>query len=424
MSSTCNPHKLKLQNGVRLLTDQMPGVRSTAIGIWIFAGSRNERPEERGITHFIEHMFFKGTKKHDAITIGQIFNLLGGQFNAFTTQESLCIYARVIDEHLDEALGLLAEMILESTFPEDEIDRERNVILEEIKMCDDTPDDHVVELFQQNLWPEHPIGRPVLGTPKTVRSFRRKNLNDYFKRELCADRMNITIAGNFNRRAVSRKVESLFDSISSRPSASDANGKVAFGFRQRGARFPIEQIHFCVGTQAPPRAHKDRYALGLASTILGGGMGSRLFEEIREKRGLAYCISTINSAFIDTGYIGITGATAIRALPKVLDLVVKEVRRLYTDSVSQDELDRARQQIASQTLFGQESTMSRMMHMADSEYYWKRFLPVEEILNKLALIKPNDICEVAEKYLKNMPICGSAVGPLPRPLPQYIPERF
>jgi predicted Zn-dependent peptidase len=397
-------------------------VRSVALGLWAFAGSRCEQPEELGITHFVEHMFFKGTKNRDAVSIGQAFNLLGGQFNAFTTQESLCLYARVVDQHLVEALNLLAEMFLESVFPEEEIDRERNVVLEEIKMTDDTPDDHVIDLFQRNLWPDQSLGQPVLGLPKTVRSFRRPHLLKHLKRHLRADRMVIALAGNFDQRRVVRRIASLFSSLPARSSETPARNGLSPRFRRRGVRKHIEQIHFCIGTQAPARAHKDRYALGLASTILGGGMGSRLFEEIREKRGLAYCISTVNGAFFDTGYIGVTGAASPCYFGQVLDLSLREVRRLYTEPVSSGELDRAREQIISQTLFNQESTMSRMLNLAESDYYWQRFLSVDEILDSLAAVTPRDIFSVAEQYLKEKPLCASAVGPLEGALKDHIPD--
>ena len=420
IQETC--HKSILPNGVRILTEEISSVRSVAVGIWILAGSRNENPDEHGITHFIEHMLFKGTKHQDAIKIGHAFNILGGQFNAFTSHESMCLHARVVDHHLPKTLNLLAEVLLESVFPEEEIERERNVVLEEIKMCDDTPDETIIEIFQKNLWPDQAIGRPILGSPRTVRSMKRKDLLHYLKREIRPDRIVVSIAGNFKRDEVLEQLGRLFEKMPATPEVADIVEMKPPQFHQRIVRKNIEQVHFCLGTIAPPRSSEDRYAFTLLLTLLGGGMGSRLFQEVRERRGLAYSISTINSAFRDTAYAGIAGASSSQTIEEVLEVCLNETQKLYDELVPEDELNRTLEQITSPLLFGLESTMSRMVRLADCEYYYGRFIPTQEVLKKLLKVKPTHIREMARKYLKDQPLCAAALGPLPRPLKNLIPR--
>jgi len=403
--------KIVLPNGVRIILERIPYVRSASVGIYLEVGSRNELPEEHGLSHFVEHMFFKGTHRHDAVSLAACMDALGGNFNAFTTQENICISAKVMDEHLSPAIELLAEIYLESVFAPHEIDRERNVILEEIKMYNDTPDELVVDVYLDHLYAGHALGRPILGTPERVEQFSREHMIRYLQREFAPDRIVVAIAGNFDLRRIEPQLRRIFEPIS--PNGWERNPIVPPepAFQSFNLDRETEQVHFCMGTAGPPRNSEDRYAFAILSTILGGSTSSRIFREVREKHGLAYSIGTFDCSFRDTGCIAVTGGTSPRNLPKVVKICLEEIRKLYNEGVSKEEVESARQQIKSSLILGMENSATRMGRLAECEIFFGEYIPVDEVLAALNSVTPEHVRIAAERYLKEQPISFASIGP-------------
>ena len=402
-----------LDNGVRVVTEPIPQVRSCGIGVWIEGGSRLEPPQNNGVSHFIEHMLFMGTGILSARRIGDRIDWLGGRVNAFTTQETICLHARTIDAKAHLALDLIGQLLTESIFPADEFLRERQVILEECKMYEDTPDDLTIDRFIHNLWPDHPLGRPVIGTRSIVRKFSCEGILDYWRRHFRPRRLVVALAGSYDARACSRVIRRCFGAI---PSAGRAGGLKRQGApsatpRRSYLKRPVEQIHFCLGTECPHRRSPDRYAIGLMNTILGGGMSSRLFQEIREKRGLAYSIGSFLHMFHDRGYIAVSGGTSPSALDEVVRITLDEMVRICEETVSPEELDMARQQVLDDILMGLENTESRMMRLGESLLTHGRVLPIDEAIDCIQNVSIADVRRVARKYLRSGALAVSMVGP-------------
>lgn len=402
--------KKTLPNGVRLLMEPMNTVRSATIGLWLDSGSRCERPEENGITHVIEHMFFKGTSRLDAFQINDAMNHLGGHFNAFTSQEALCLHARLIDEQVSEGLDLLAEVLLDSTFPVEELERERNVILEEQKMIEDTPDDLVVDLYHEALWGNDSVGQPIIGRPETVASFQRDDLMQFKRREFIPERLIVSIAGAFDRKAIESQARRLFSALEAGHSSAAVHAPSFAGKDLRRIK-DVEQTQFCFGTLAPSRLDENRYAYAILNNILGGGMSSRFFREVREKRGLAYSIGSFVMSFRDTGAFAVSGGAMPQNLKKVIDLCRREIKSVYRDGVSEDELAMAKQQLRASILFSLESTGSRMSQLAEQEMYLGRYVPVDEILREVDGITTSRVQETAIKFFEKQPVAMAYVGP-------------
>jgi len=402
-----------LSNGIRLITESIDSVRSCGLGLWVEVGSRHEAPGEYGLSHFIEHMLFKGTRGHDVRQIADLINFLGGNFNAFTTQEYLCLHAKTVDRKAHEALDLLAEMLLESTFPADEIRRERQVVLEEFKMYEDSPDDLSVDTFIQNLWPNHPMGRPVIGVRGQVRQISRDRIHHFWSREFRPGRLLIALAGSFDARAcqdvIRRRFGGLVEPTGSARRYEPATPSAAP--RQTYFKRPIEQAHFCLGTHAPRRTAPDRFAFGLMNMILGGGMSSRLFQEIREKRGLAYSIGSFAHLFSDRGFFAVSGGTSVAAFGEVLAITMKEIARIGAEEVSEHELSLAREQMIDAMLMGLENTESRMTRLAESMMAFGRVVPIDELIKKLRQVTIAEVRAVAVRYLRPGAFAASSVGP-------------
>ncbi|AXA36472.1 peptidase, M16 family [Candidatus Sumerlaea chitinivorans] len=403
--------KIVLPNGVRIVLERIPYVRSASVGIWLEVGSRNEHEHEHGLSHFIEHMLFKGTRRKDALALSNEMNALGGNFNAFTTQENIVISAKVMDEHLSAAIDLLAEIYFESTFLPAEIDRERNVVLEEIKMYNDTPDELVLDVYLDHLYAEHSLGRPILGTPERVENFTQADILRYIAREFAPDRIVVAIAGNFDQRRIEPQLRRIFERL--HPNGWERNPLVppAPTYRSHNVDRMTEQVHFCMGTDGPPRNSEDRYAFAILSTILGGGTSSRIFQEVREKRGLAYSIGTFDCSFRDAGCIAVTGGTSPRNIHKVIHICLEQVKKLYTEGVTTEEVESARQQIKSSIILGMENSSTRMARLAECEIFFGEYLPVDDVIARLNAITPEDVQATAEKYLKDRPISFASIGP-------------
>lgn len=411
-----------LDNGVRIAFEKMDSVRSCAIGVWLKLGSQNELHGEYGLAHFIEHMLFKGTSRYDAQALADELDRVGGQVNASTNQETLGLTAHCIDGKAPRALGLLIHMLLDSVFPDEEIRRERNVVLEEYKMYEDTPDDLIVDHFFRNLWPGSPLGRPVLGTPGSIRRFSHSRILKFLDREFVPSRVLITVAGSFDERECMRVIRERMTGLKRRrarraappQTAPTGNGKgrpKPSGARRTVERRPIEQVHFCLGTEGPSRTSRDRYAFALMNLILGGGMNSRLFREVREKRGLVYSIQSFTQLYQTAGSLAVTGSTSPKSIGEVIEITLREIAVICDEGVEGNELRLAREQILDSLLMGLESTTTRMLRLADALLTHGRPIPYRQTVAEIKQVSPEALGRVARKYLRRKPLAGAFIGP-------------
>jgi predicted Zn-dependent peptidase len=399
-----------LDNGLRLITETMPHVRSVTIGVWLMRGSRHESDARSGIAHFVEHMLFKGTDTRSAEDIAQAIDSIGGQLDAFTAKEYASYYIKVLDEHLPLAVDLLSDIVLRPAFAPDELEREKKVILEEIKMVEDTPDDLVHELFTQHFWEGHSLGRPILGTKDTVEALTSRTLSEYFHGAYVAPNMIISAAGNLDHAKVRDLVEGAFGSL----------GRSADAFDDRPPRVvpqvitrtkELEQSHVCLGTHSYPQSHDDRYVSYILNTVLGGSMSSRLFQNVREKRGLAYAVFSGLSAYRDAGNITIYAGCSNEAVGEVIDLCVEELRTMKREPVPDAELRRAKDHLKGSLMLSLENTASRMSHLARQEIYFDRHFGLDETLAGVERVTSDDVRRVASDLFSNGSLAATVLGP-------------
>jgi predicted Zn-dependent peptidase len=399
-----------LGNGLRLITETMPHVRSVTIGVWLTRGSRHETDERAGIAHFVEHMLFKGTATRTAEDIAQAIDSIGGQLDAFTAKEYASYYIKVLDEHLPLAVDLLADIVRRPAFAADEIEREKKVILEEIKMVEDTPDDLVHELFTQHFWEGHPLARPILGSRDTVEALNRETILNYFSGAYVAPNMIISAAGNFEHRRVLELVDAAFGDLGrGRESVGQDAPRVSPQVVTRTKE--LEQSHVCLGTNSYPQNHADRYVSYILNTVLGGSMSSRLFQNIREKRGLAYSVFSGLSAYRDAGNITIYAGCANEAVGEVVDLCVEELKGMKRTPVPDSELRRAKDHLKGSLMLSLENTASRMSHLARQEIYFERHFGLDETLSGVEGVTTLDIQRVASELFSNGSLAATVVGP-------------
>ena len=410
----------QLPNGLRVLTERIPHVRSCGVGVWIELGSRHETEEQLGLSHFLEHMLFKGTPELNAQDIGNAMNYLGGNMNAYTTQEVICLHAKTVERKGHEALELIGKMITQSNFPDDELKRERQVVLEEYNMYEDSPEDLSVDLFLKNLWPDHPLGRPVIGSLGSIKRFSRTRLVDFWGTHFDPSRIVISIAGSFDAKACEEVIKRLFGSLQAGTGARrkrTKGAKAAPTAERTYLKRPVEQVHFCLGVEGPSLKAKDRFPFALFNMVLGGGTSSRLFQEVREKRGLAYSIGSFAQLFSDSGCFAVTGGTSVASLAEVHRIVMQEVERMRAEPPREQEVDLARDQIIDAMMLGLENTEVRMIRMAESLLAFGRIIPMDETIAKLRAIEPRQVHAAARKYLKS-DFSGSWVGPKTGRLPR------
>jgi predicted Zn-dependent peptidase len=391
-----------LPNGLLVLTESMPHLRSIAMGCWIDCGSRDESPETNGISHFIEHMVFKGTTTRSASQFAREVDAIGGNLDAFTGKETICFNIKVLDENLPAALDLLTDLVLHPTFAPDDIAKEQGVILEEIKMDEDDPNYLVHELFTQNFWPNEALGRPILGTAKTVSSFTQDIVLAEYARRFTPANMVFTAAGNLQHDDFVAQVAAAFTSLSATSSERLAkhNAPQAHPHITLKNKKSLEQVQFCLAVPALPVAHPDRYAAYLLNSILGGGMSSRLFQSIREDRGLAYSIYSELNPFRDTGSLAVYAGCSAANTRQVLALTLSEFTRFKQEPVTAEELDRARNQIKGNMVLGLESSNSRMSSLARQQMYWGRFFSLDEITAEIDRVTAADIQRLAHQLLQ------------------------
>jgi predicted Zn-dependent peptidase len=387
----------------------MPHVRSVSIGVWLARGSRHEPQAQSGIAHFVEHMLFKGTGSRSAEDIAQAIDSIGGQMDAFTAKEYASYYIKVLDEHLPFALDVLADIVMNPAFSPEDIEREKKVVLEEIKMVEDTPDDLVHELFTENFWADHPLGRPILGTKETVESLTQDALRVYFDGAYTAPNLIVAAVGNVEHERVRDLVARAFEKLSNRTQPlTEAPPRVFPCTVIRNKE--LEQSHVCLGTAGYRQDHEDRYASYVMNTILGGSMSSRLFQNVREKRGLAYAVFSGLSAYRDTGSMTIYAGCANDAVGELIDVVIAELRRLKDEPLPAAELQRAKDHLKGSLMLNLESTSSRMSHLARQEIYFDRQFGLDETLEGVERVRSEDTQRIARDLFSNDALAATVLG--------------
>jgi predicted Zn-dependent peptidase len=387
----------------------MTQVRSISIGVWLTRGSRHEAAEQGGIAHFVEHMLFKGTATRTAEDIAQAIDSIGGQLDAFTAKEYASYYIKVLDEHLPLAIDLLADIVRNPAFSTEDIEREKKVVVEEIKMVEDTPDDLVHELFTQGFWEDHPLGRPILGTRDTVESLDADVLREYFTRTYTAPNVIVSAVGNLEHARVRDLVNEKFGSLATSGRVSpEAPPRVAPKVLIRNKE--LEQSHLCLGVSSYPQNHDARYSSYVLNTLLGGSMSSRLFQNVREKRGLAYAVFSGLSAYRDAGTFTVYAGCANEAVGEVLDLVIEELRGVKRDPVSVAELQRAKDHLKGSLMLSLENTASRMSHIARQEIYFDRQFGLDETLQGIERVTVDDVQRVAGDLFRNGAVAATVLG--------------
>jgi predicted Zn-dependent peptidase len=409
-----NIRKTVLSNGLLVLTESMPHVRSVSMGAWIGTGSRDESAEVNGISHFVEHMVFKGTTSRSAQQIAREVDTIGGNLDAFTGKEMVCFNIKVLDENVPPALEVLADLVLHPTFTPDELTREQGVILEEIKMDEDNPDYLVNEVWTQNFWKGDALGRPILGTAKTVSNFNQQVLFDFYAGRFTPRNMVFSAAGNLEHDAFVSQVEKEFDSLSANGEAAAPNvdAPKATPHITLKRKKALEQVQFCLGVPAPPVNDPRRYGVYLLNTMLGGGMSSRLFQTIRENQGLAYAIYSEMNPFRDTGSLCVYAGTSVDKTRKVLQLTLQELRRLKEETVSDVELKRAKDQVKSNMVIGLESSGSRMANLARQQMYFGRFFGVDEMMEEIEAVTTADVQDLAQELFQPETMALTLLGNL------------
>ena len=405
-------------SGLRLVTERMPGVRSASVGFWVLAGSRDEAPAISGSSHFLEHLLFKGTERRSARDIAEAFDAVGGDLNAFTAKEYTCYYARVRDRDLELAVDHLADMLQHSVIRREDLDGERQVILEEINMHEDSPEDVVHDLFTQTLWPEHPLGRPILGTAETIRAATRASVRRFYRRHYVPGHLVVAAAGNLRHEDV---VRMLTDRLDTGPELSP--GSVRNSRSRRATRAPepsgqhavrrkkTEQAHVCIGTNGLARSDPDRFAFLIVNTALGGGMSSRLFQEIREQRGLAYSVYSYHAQYTERGIFSAYAGTTPARAPEVIALIRRELEDVRDGGLTEEEFDRAKGHVKGSTVLSLEDPSGRMSRLGKAEIAHGEILSMNEILRRVDRVTLEDARAVAHRVL-SQPMSLSVLGPV------------
>jgi predicted Zn-dependent peptidase len=386
--------KYTCQNGVRVVLEHIPTVRSVAIGIWIGTGSRNENEQNNGISHFLEHMFFKGTTTRTAREIAESFDRIGGQVNAFTSKEYTCYYAKVLDDHAGFALEMLADMFFHSTFVDEELQKEKNVVFEEIKMYEDTPDDLVHDLLSKASYQNHPLGYPILGTEQTLATFTGDTLRQYMQEMYTPDRVVISVAGNVDDTFI-KEIEKYFGSFTAKRTNHQLTPPTFYP-NKIARQKETEQAHLCIGFNGLPVGHDDIYSLIILNNILGGSMSSRLFQEVREQRGLAYSVFSYHSAYQDGGMLTIYGGTGSHQLDVLFETIQETVQKLKEDGITQKELENSKEQMKGNLMLSLESTNSRMSRNGKNELLLGRHRSLDEMIESIDQVTKESVDRVAK----------------------------
>ena len=402
--------KYRLDNGIPLVTERIRNVHSVALGIWVKVGSRYEPAEKNGISHFLEHMFFKGTRKRTAKDIAVDIDSIGGDLNAFTSRETTTFYVKVLDEHLHRGIDLLTDIFLHSTFPETDMEKEKSIIKEEIKMVEDTPDDYIHDLFYLSVWGEEGIGQSILGKRDTIKSFSSDDLTSHVRRYYGTKDTVVACAGNFEPEKLLSELNHILGGLRR---GSEPKTGIAPVFKPvtRVYSKDLSEVHSCIGVQGIAQGSGERYALYLLNAILGAGVSSRLFQEVREKRGLAYSIYSFIASYFDTGVWGVYAGSAKKRVVEVIEIIVKEMRELK-DTITHEEFKRAKDQLKGNLVLGLESTNNRMQNIARQEIYHERYFSPEEIIKEIDAVTLREVKELSEKLVGQDAIALTVHGPV------------
>lgn len=402
--------KRHLDNGIPVVMEQLKNFRSVILGIWVKVGARNETRDKNGISHFLEHMFFKGTKKRTATDISMDIDSLGGDLNGFTSRENTAFYVKVLDEYIDKGIELLSDIFLHSTFPQEEIEKEKGVIKEEIKLVEDTPDDYIHDLFSRTVWGDAGLGQPVLGRRETIKTFTHEDLISHVRKYYGTSDTVVACAGNFEPDHV---MNLLSHHLGGLRRGSEPELFSPPSFKSEIAVYPkdLSEAHICFGVEGLPYASEDRYAIAILNSILGSSVSSRLFQEIREKKGYAYSIYSFVSFYLDTGFWAVYAGTGRKKALTVTELIIKEMKGLY-ETISDVELRRAKDQLKGNLVLGLESTSSRMQSIARQEIYYGRYFSQKEIMKEVEAVTLDQIKDLSKRLINDGKMSLTVLGPV------------
>lgn len=403
--------KTSLSNGLRVVTERIDSVKSISVGIWVKTGSRNETKDQAGVTHFLEHMLFKGTEKRTAFDIALSMESVGGFLNAFTSSEYTCYYARCVDQEIERALDVLSDMVLNPSFPEEEVEKEKKVVIEEMKMYRDSPDDYLFEEFTTRMFDGHQLGRPILGFEETVSSFTREDLYNYMSDRYRAGNLLVSVAGNVDHDRVLELVSGYFGALPASDVENEDQPMKDMSKDKLLLTKSIEQTHYLLGRRGMNFNHEDKYLLLLANTVLGGGMSSRLHQNVREKYGYCYSIQTFNQSYSDSGIWGVYVGTDKEYVEHVHELVVSELNKIREELVPEKELKEAKSQLKGKLLLSQENTSNRMMRMAKSELYFGRFVTLDELEENIDKVTAEEILEFSKEFFDQKHFMEAVLSP-------------
>src|ERR1700723_1913594 len=407
-----NIRRQVLPHGLTVITEQMEHIRSASMGIWLETGSRDETPQVNGISHFIEHMVFKGTQSRSAKRIAREVDAIGGNLDAFTGKECICFNLKVLDEHVPTALDVLSDLVLNPVFNNDDIMRERGVILEEIKMDEDNPDYLVHEIFTQNFWKDHPLGKPILGTKETVKRFERDAVLETYTHRFAPGNIIVAAAGHLDHDQFVDLVVKHFEHLKPAKNGFHSSApKIVPRIVLRNKK-ALEQVQLCIGVPSHPIAHEKRHAGYILNTLLGGGMSSRLFQNIRERQGLAYSIYSDLNPYRDTGCMAVYAGTSRESAIKVVECVVEEFRNLKTTPVPAEELRRSKDQLKGSLMLSLESSSARMSNLARQEMYFDRFYDLDELIAKIEAVTVEDLTSLANEFFNTESVAVTILGNL------------
>ncbi|MBW1641389.1 MAG: insulinase family protein [Deltaproteobacteria bacterium] len=400
-----------LKNGIRILSKQIPNVRSVSMGVWVDVGARDESLEENGLSHLIEHMIFKGTKRRNAFQIAKEFDAIGGHSNAFTSMENTCFHAKVLDSHTHTMIDILSDIFLNSVFDETEIEKERPVILQEIGMVEDSPDEYIHVLSGNAYWGDNPLGRSILGSRENIVSFGPEAVKSFFNRFYRPDRIVISAAGNIDHAWFVDKLEAPFKAVEQNTEQFERvtpEGLSTVDLHHR----ELELAHICIGTRGLSITDPRRYEFSLLSTILGGNMSSRLFQEIRERRGLAYSVYSFVNSYFDTGMFGVYAGVDHARATECIDVTIKELRKMSSQRVTTSELTNAKEHTKGNLLLSAESVDNHMVRLAQTDIHFGRYIPIQEVIEKIEAVTTDDILAVAESLFQSEDYALTILGPV------------
>ncbi|MFA5104172.1 MAG: pitrilysin family protein [Candidatus Margulisiibacteriota bacterium] len=400
-----------LDNGIRIVTEELPHLRSVSLGLIVGAGAVFENKDNSGVSHFIEHMLFKGTSKRTAFEIASEIDGVGGKLNAFTGKEYTCYYAVVEDKHFGTAADVLSDMLLNSAFKEEDIALEKNVVLEEIKMYEDTPDEQIHDLFMATALKSHGLGNPILGTEESVTSFKREAVLSYMKNIYCPQNLIISVAGNISGDDVADLFSGLFKASSGKNGATAGSApEISSGIMLKSKK--TEQVHFILGTKGMSHTDDRKYALSLLDNLLGGTMSSRLFQEIREKRALAYSIHSFSQGFKDSGIFSVYAGTKKETFEETFSLILKELKKVKDGGISKEELSRSKEYVKGSMVLALESSRNRMSYIAKSLFYYDRIVPIDEVVKKIDEVSFDDVTAIANELFAGKFMSLAVIGDL------------